>query len=167
MPIGALEFLGSTKLTVATPQTDLVTVAPRDLLAIIWQQTSSTNQPTLRFNGDTTAANYQSSWVNGTAAAPPVLSNIFTTAASAIRLSNLTVQEMAGLAIISNGAASAKTIKLLCFTLGSAVGTQSVHELGGGGAWFNTTDQITDIRMMGTGANLGVGSGFAVFGINL
>jgi len=50
----------------------------------------------------------------------------------------------------------------------TGVGTETVFECAGGGTWFNTTAQITDIEMTTAGGNtLPAGSGFAVFGLNL
>lgn len=169
---GALDFLGSTKLSGAAIRTPDVTIEPRDLLVLVWLCTgmSGATFPLLRFNGDN-GNNYQRSLVQGDTSATTVFANVVNAPTSGIGLGAFnTTAGATGCLIVSNAPGATKVAKLLAFQLGAAVGTQaSFHYLGGGGGWFNTTAQIALISMAANdgASNLNVGSGFAVFGMNL
>lgn len=167
---GALDYLGGGRFPSTALTSGIISIAPRDLLIIPYTITGygGSDIASFRFNGDS-GNNYQTSFVSATAAAPPVPSNVFTGTTNFLRLAGValtTARE--GLCIISNILAANKVAKLAVFDIGAAVGTQSVHELGGGGGWFNTTQQITSIEMLcAGGATLTAGTGFSVFGVNL
>jgi hypothetical protein len=166
---GALDDLGSAKLASPAATTGVVTIEPRDLLLIRYFSPGcgAGDIISFRFNRDS-GNNYQTSFVSATAAAPPVPTNVFNGTTALLRLAGVSLATgRSGLAIISNLATQIKIVKLAVFDIGAAVGTQSVHELGGGGGWFNTTDQITEIEMLTAGgATMNAGSGFDVFGVN-
>lgn len=167
---GALDYLGGGKVASALSTTGIITVEPRDLLVVPFSITGyggGGDIASLRFNNDS-GNNYQSSYISGTAAAPPVLSNVFTGTTSLLRLAGVSLTTgREGVVILSNQTATNKVAKIAVFDIGAAAGTQSVHEIAGGGGWFNTTAQITSIEMLTAGGQtLTAGTGFSVFGFN-
>jgi len=107
----------------------------------------------LQFNGDTTAANYQTRWITFSNVATPVVAGVNFTATASIALGPTAITGGRSIvATIMNQATKNKIITIQEMELIASQGTAPQMAFGGG-QWFNTTQQITDIAMTLQGAN--------------
>ena len=167
-----MEKLGSIKLSGAAVSTGALTIPARDFLFVLCRVAgySGNDIASLRFNADSTVANYTSSFVTATnATAPPVLARV-NNAASLGHIpiaSTAIVLGRTAMISINNLATTRKvcTIKSSDEQSSSAAAT---IDIAGYGEWLNTAAQITSIEMRTSGGTntLSTGSGFAVFGGN-
>jgi len=107
----------------------------------------------LQFNGDTTAANYQSRWITFSNIASPVVAGVDFTSTASIALgpSAITGGRII-VATIMNQLAANKIITMQEMELIANQGTAPQMAIGGG-QWFNTTAQINRIALTVQGAN--------------
>lgn len=169
-----LTFLGSTVLTVAAPQTSIVTLtSAMTKLFIQYNITgySGNDIAMFRFGGTAgavdTGNNYWSRHITW-AAGGTVANNTQVTNTSGIRVAgNAVVQGRSGICQLMNYQTVSKPMTIHTQTLTGATGTAGLVDLGGG-EWVNTTQQIISIQMVDqNGTNLTVGSGFVVWGAQI
>jgi len=163
------EFLGSTELVANAPTTATVTIASREMLMVQFVVTgyAGNDIASFQFNGDT-GNNYSSrflyaasggvAWTNQ----ENLSTNRIGTGPIAIGLGR------AGTLNINNILVRNKVIAMNVTEAGTNAATAAPRITLAQGMWFNTTAQITSLRMYDpTGINLLVGTGFAVWGKNM
>jgi hypothetical protein len=172
-----LDFLGSAVLTSAGHETSVVTLsfggvpATRDCLFIFVRVASYGGSPdptgdiaSLRFNGDS-AANYWSRhlWFDA-----GTWNDVATASTTLMRMAETNSRLSRNVIVkVNNLATRGKTCNIKNQTGTANAATVGVINIAGG-EWVNLTDQITSVQLINAGSNnMGTGSGFAVFGINL
>lgn len=169
-----LTFLGSTSLSVAAPQTAIVTLtSAMNKLFIQYNITgySGNDIAMFRFGGTAGAVdsgnNYWSRHITW-AAGGTIATNTQVLSTNGIRVAgNAVVQGRSGICQLMNVATVSKPFTIHTQTLTGAAGTAGLIDLGGG-EWVNTTQQIISIQMVDqNGTNLTAGSGFVVWGANI
>lgn len=164
-----LERLSSVVLTAGAATTGAVTIPARDILFVLARITGygGSDIASLRFNADSTAANYGARWITMSNAATPVLAGTNTTTGGLIPLgaAGITIGRAVEVEI-TNFTTKNKVVALRNSVEGATQGTFINMEYGWG-QWFNTAAQITSIEMLTqSGQNMLTGSGFVVFGAN-
>lgn len=160
-----MEKLGSKKLAVAATTTGALSIPAKRMLFIIARVTSISvsSTPFLRLNGDAVATNYFTDIWTRTNVATPVHARTATTATAGVviglpsllgRISFVTVHN------ILEG--SARRLFDIATVLESSTQTAPTKEEGE--AYWLSSAQITSIEMIAGSGNLGVGSGFTVYG---
>lgn len=160
-----------TSATTATSTTGALTIPARDIIVCYIRITgySGGDIASLRFNADSTAANYTSSHITATSATtPPVLArvnNAGTLGHIPIGSTGITVGRVATVTI-SNIAANRKVITIH-ESVEQASTAAATIDVCGYGEWLNTAAQITSIEMLTSGGqNMNSGSGIVIFGAN-
>jgi hypothetical protein len=169
-PMRGMDFLGATNMAVAATSSAVVTIAPRDLLMVLYRIPGygGADILSLRFNGDA-GSNYATRFMF-VAAGATALSDASNVSQTLMRLAaSTTTQGRTGQVIISNLATSPKLARITDATWYSgAVATASQLDIPGFGVWNNTTAQITSMQLVVPGGqNMNANTGFAVFGRNL
>lgn len=169
-----LTYLGSTVLTVAAPQTSIVTLtSSMTKLFIMYNITGYAGGDIAMFQfGGTAGAvdtgnNYWSRHLTSNAGGT-VWNNTQVVNTNAIRVAgNAVLLGRSGICQVMNYQTISKPMTIHTQTNTGAAGTAGVLDLGGG-EWANTTQQIISIRMIDqNGTNLSVGSGFVVWGAQI
>src|ERR1044071_3870511 len=142
------EYLGGFKFPGSQASSGRITIVPRDCIWVCFVVTGygGSDIVSLRFHGDT-GDNYQTRYITA-AIASTTLTNVATLTTGFLRLAGVSLAtRRSGLVQIANIAAANKVCSVNVMDDTSAVGTEPVAEIAGGGTWFNTTAQITDIEM--------------------
>jgi len=166
-----MEFLGSTVLSAGAQTTATVTIAARELLLIQIRVTgygAPGDIASLRFNGDT-GTNYWNRFIQA-AAGGTTLTNTQNASDTGIRLGPVAIQQArAGLIVINNRLATRKGCMISVMEGSADAATIPPLDMGAVGQWTNTAAQITSVVMVSiqAAANMGTGSGFAVWGKNI
>ena len=173
--LAGYELLGKTVLTVAAATTSIITIPARDMLLIQYRVTgySGADIAAFRFGGTAgsvdTAANYWDRHLTSARGAT-TFTNTQTASSTMLRVAASTsTRQRTGLVTVTNLQGVSKLCGYLTGALTSTGAAATVGGLDiGGGEWINTTQQIVSVQMLDAGANnLNIGTGFAVFGMNL
>lgn len=170
-PVTGYDFLGKTAITGSASATSpVLTIEARDMLLVqvrVLGYSGAGDIASLRFNGDT-GANYWSRSIS-IATGGVTLTNAQNASATLARLhpTAVTVQR-SSLHAITNNLATSKIGTISAQTGSGAAATVPIIEFGGF-EWVNTSAQITSIQLLTAGGSvtMPVGTGFAVWGINL
>jgi hypothetical protein len=173
--LAGYELLGKTVLGAAAASTAIVTIPPRDMLLIQFRVTgyAGADIATFKFGGTAGAVDSGTSYWSRHVSALTPGSVTFTELSSAsqtvgIRVAqNTSTLQRAGCLWVNNLATVSKICRIETATSTGAVATAGALNIGAG-EWVNTTQQIISVQMADAGGqNLNVGTGFAVFGMNL
>lgn len=168
---GGYDLLATRKLTAAATTLGAISIPACDMLMLQVSVTSyaSNDIVSLRFNADSgnnyvsrylTAAGTVATFTN-TANQSATLARLFSTGITGARSNTVAINNPAG--AVKLGAVSSAT-----GPTGTFIATTALTIDLGSFAWVNTANQITSIEVLTAGAtNLGVGSGIAIFGLNL
>lgn len=169
--IPGLERIGSAVLGSAAVTTGAIALPARDILIVVPRITgySGSDIASLRFNADSTAANYTSSFVTASSGSPPTLArvnNAGTLGHIPLASTGITLGRIA-MCTISNFATTRKVVKIIELDEQSSTAAATI-DIAGGGVWLNTAAQITSIEMRTSGGSItmNAGSGFVVYGAN-
>jgi len=171
VPSPGYDFLGKIAITgSAAVTTGALTIEARDMLFVqvrVLGYSGGGDIASFRFNGDT-GTNYWSRSISA-ASGGTTLTNAANASATLARLhpTSTTLQRSSTHAI-TNNASTSKVGTISAQTGSGAAATTPVIEWGGF-EWVNTSAQITSIelRTAGGSVTMPVGTGFAVWGINL
>jgi hypothetical protein len=174
-PIGA-DKLASTKLTAAATTTATLTFPSYDFLWIICAVTGfgTADLPRIRFNGITAVANYtQRMGYFGTAASATVSTQADNGATNGAFLLGQASSTTARVAVVTVNNHTQSTIKPVSIevTQASAGATTEINPLvlysGGEFTAAAATTQVTSVVMLAPTNAMSIGSGLAVFGMNM
>lgn len=161
-----MEYLGSIKLGSAAASSSVLSIAAREMLLIQFNIPGygGSDIASLRFNGDT-GANYNSSYITWTTAAPGAPTNTLST--TMFRLgANAVGNQRSGQVTVYNVLGTQHIVTCMSATQ-SASGTAPATSVGSGNWNSASSAQITSIQMLTPGgATMSAGSEFVVFGIN-
>lgn len=170
----ALEYLGSTFLTVAANTTSTVTIAGKDYLICRGRITGYGGGGDIAmwvWNGDVTAANYQTRYIVFSNAATPLNTSAnycsagCLAAAGGIPLGDAVITVGRNNEIECTNFATKNKVCNLRHSWESTSSTVFNSTAIGYAEWFNTTNQITSVRLATlNGNNMGAGSGFVCLG---
>lgn len=169
-----LTYLGSTVLTVAAPQTNIVTLT--SAMNRLWIQmniTGYSGADIASFQFGTTAGvvdtgnNYWSRHLTSVAGGI-IWVNTQVISTNMIRIGGIAVTTgRTVICDVMNRLEVSKTINIRNSTNTNAAATAGTIDVGSG-EWINTTGQIISVRMIDqNGTNLTAGSGFVVWGANI
>jgi hypothetical protein len=169
-PTRGMDFLGATNMASAATSSATVTIAPRDLLVVLFRIPGygGSDIVSLRFNADS-GSNYATRFLS-VGAGGTTLSDASNVSQTLMRLAaSTTTNGRSGIVIISNIATQPKIARIESSTWYSAsVATASQLDLSGFGVWNNTSAQITSMQLVVPGGQtMNANTGFAVFGRNL
>jgi hypothetical protein len=164
--VAGWEFLGSTAVATATPNTNTVTFTPRNTLMVqfVINGYSGNDIARFQFNGDT-ATNYNTRFLYS-ASGGTTWTNLQNLSATGIALGPVAIQRgRTGALFINNSLAIPKLIKIDTTEASTNAATAAPRIALAQGQWQNTTAQISSMRMIDiNGTNLTSGSGFAIYG---
>lgn len=169
LTLPGLKRIGSIQLASAAVTTGALQIPACSILIVVATVTgySGSDIASLRFNADSTIANYGSTWKTQTNAAPPV---------------NAQVANNGSLGHITLGSAGITTGRIVTVTITNLSGlrkfmhmesaiestttTEGTADIKGWGEYTVTAGQITSIEMRTSGGanTLNAGSGFIVYG---
>lgn len=164
--VAGWEFLGSTAVATAAPNTDTVTFTPRNTLMVqfVINGYSGNDIARFQFNGDT-ATNYNTRFLYS-ASGGTTWTNLQNLSATGIALGPVAIQRpRTGALFINNSLAIPKLIKIETTEASTNAATAAPRIALAQGQWQNTTAQISSMRMIDINStNLTSGSGFAIYG---
>jgi hypothetical protein len=172
--LGALEYLGSTFLAASASSTSTVTIAAKDYLICRGRITGYGGGGDIAmwvWNGDVTAANYQTRYIIFSNAATPLNTSVnfcsagCSAAAGGIPLGDAAITVGRNNEIECTNFATKNKVCNLRHSWESTSSTVFNSTGMGYAEWFNTTNQITNVKLVTlTGQVMGAGSGFVCFG---
>lgn len=166
---GGLPLLASQVFTAAAQTSNVLTIPACNILQIQFniEGYSGSAIASLRFNGDTTAGNYSSSYTSFSTAAPAAPTNVLGTFAGFKLGQNAVTAQRSGLVTIKNNSSTSHGITCQSQTH-AAANTAPVTSLGSGVYVTASAAQITSVQLIVDTASITMpaGTSLYVFGMN-